>query len=108
MPLSGMAATLIVACAFTATACGDQAGPEDRTSREAAFLQEARNWSGSVEGSGHGKDATLLAIGRDWCRWRSSASFGDISEAQFFDEIRVDPSDGTGISRAAESHLCPP
>ena len=113
MPLSEMVATLIVACAFTLTACGDEAGPEPSPqaeispSSEAAYLKEARGWSGSVEGSDEGEDETLLAIGRDWCQWRNSPSFGDISEGQFFDEILVDPSDGAGIRRAAEAHLCP-
>jgi hypothetical protein len=107
MPVTRMAAPVIVVCAFTISACGDQAGPEISPSREAAYLKAARDWSGSVEGSDRGKDATLLAIGRDWCRWRNSPGFDDISEAQFFEEILVDPSDGAGISRAAEAHLCP-
>jgi hypothetical protein len=113
MPLSASVAPVIVDCAFTMTACGDEAGPEPSPqeeispSAEAAYLKEARHWSGSVEGSDQGKDKTLLAIGRDWCRWRNSPSFGDISEDQFFDEILVDPSDGAGIRRAAEEHLCP-
>lgn len=106
MPLSGRVATLIAACAFTFSACGEEAG-SDPSSAEVAYLEEARDWSGSVEGSDQGKDATLLAIGRDWCQWRNSASFGAISEEQFFGEILVDPSDGAGIRRAAEAHLCP-
>jgi hypothetical protein len=108
-------AVLVGVCAFWFSGCGENTDPKPSPPKSAAslspeealYLEEARRWSRSVEGSDRGKDATLLAIGEDWCRWRRSPDFGVVSESQFFDEILVEPRDGAGISRAAERHLCP-
>jgi hypothetical protein len=75
--------------------------------KQVAYLKDARRVSQLIELGEAGRDETLLAIGQDWCRWRRSADFGEISERQFFDEIDVGVRDGADIRRAAESHLCP-
>jgi hypothetical protein len=75
--------------------------------KQMAYLEDARHVSQSIELGEAGRDATLLAIGKDWCRWRQSPDFGGLPERQFFDEIDIGARDGAGIRRAAESHLCP-
>lgn len=77
------------------------------SSQESAYLKESRRWASSIEepDSLAGKES-LLAIGRDWCRWRQSPDFGSISADQFFGEVLIDARDGRGIREAAEKHLC--
>lgn len=72
-----------------------------------AYLEAARPWSSSIEPSESAtRGRLLLAVGRDWCRWRRSAEFGSISDEQFFGELLIGARDGTGIKKAAERHLC--
>ena len=73
---------------------------------QVAYLIDARRTSSSMEIGEGGRDAMLVAIGKDWCRWRRSPDFGGIPERQFFDEISIGAADGAIIRRAAESHLC--
>jgi len=110
------AASLVTAVALVASGCGsesdevaaDPSAGSTLSAPEQAYLDDARPFASSVgdPDSDEGRDQ-LIAIGQDWCRWRHSASYGSISDEDFFGELLIDPPDGEGLRKAAEKHLCP-